>query len=249
MRSEHFYTWIGMFVVGAFALLIIGSTFFYQEYLHAKTHTYVMFFKGSLKGLSLTTPVTYRGVKIGEVKLIELTENKEKNDVIIPVYVEFSVEKTLGFSHNPIHLLISNGYIAEISKSNFLTGNAEITLIQPAHTHTYSKQETFHRYPIFPTRNTIVKATSLDESIKSANDMFIAIKQLINSKEIKQTLSASNDMAVNVDKLAVNMDQYLPSSILYFNQTMKKISDAASSIQNFTDYLARNPEALLRGKQ
>ncbi len=110
MRSEKFYTWIGLFVVGAFILMIMGSVFFYQEYKHNKLQMYVMFFKGSLQGLNSTTSITYRGVKIGEVKLIEITENKARNKVMIPVYVDFFVENNFGLTQNPIHLLISKGY-------------------------------------------------------------------------------------------------------------------------------------------
>ena len=64
MRSEKFYTKIGIFVVGAFILMIMGSVFFYQQYMHSKLQMYVMFFKGSLRGLNSTTPVTYRVVRL-----------------------------------------------------------------------------------------------------------------------------------------------------------------------------------------
>ena len=247
MRSEKFYTAIGLFVVGAIILLIMGSVFLYHEYVHSRAQMYVMFFKGSLKGLNSTTPVTYRGVKIGEVKLIEVTENKARDKVMIPVYVEFFVEKNFRFTQNPIHLLISNGYIAQVSKPNFITGVAEIELVLgDAH---HPKQITFHDYPIFPTRHTVEKSTSLDDSINSAKTTFDAIRTLVESKEVKELLKSTKDMTENLDKLANNVDKYLPQSVIYFSQTMRKITDAASSTQNLTDYLSRNPESLLRGKR
>ncbi len=48
-----------------------------------------MFFKGSLTGLEASSIVTYRGVRIGQVTAIEITENKAKSEVEIPVYVQF----------------------------------------------------------------------------------------------------------------------------------------------------------------
>lgn len=255
MRSEKFYTLIGIFVIGAFILLFLGSIFLYREYVHSKIQTYVMFFKGSLKGLNSTTPVTYRGVKIGEVTLIEITENKAQNKVMIPVFVEFFVEKNFTFTQNPIHLLISNGYIAQVSKPNFLTGNAEIELVKE-NVPTRPKQIMFHGYPVFPTKHTVEQYTTLDDSIKSANMTFEAIRKLVSSKEVKDILLSTKAMsesmtklANNLNQLTLNMDAYLPPATIYFNQTMKKIYEAASSTQNLTDYLARNPESLIRGKR
>ncbi len=248
MRSEKFYTLIGLFVVGAFILMIMGSVFFYHEYVHSKLQMYVMFFKGSLQGLNSTTPVTYRGIKIGEVKLIEVTENRARNKVMIPVYVEFFVEKNFGFTQNPIHLLISNGYIAQISKPNFITGNAEIELVK-ANDRLQIKQTMFHGYPIFPTRNKVEKDTTLDDSIKAAKLTFEAIRKLVSSQEIKDLITSTQQMAEHVDRLAINMEEYFPRSLINFNLTMKRISEAASSTQNLTDYLSRNPESLLRGKR
>ena len=248
MRQKRFYTVVGIFVVGALSLIIFGGVFFFQQYRHSKVETAVMFFKGSLQGLGSSTPVTYRGVKIGEVKLIEITENQAGNNVIIPVYVEFFVEKTLGFSKDPIRLLILNGFAAEITKPNFLTGIADIELVKatpPVHfTQTY-----FRGYPIYPTRNSVEKFTTLDDSLKAARIMFTDISQLIRSQELLQTINATHAMANSVDTFSRHLDQYAPSVVAYFNQSLKKISSAAESTQNLTDYLSRYPESLLRGKK
>ena len=248
MRSEKFYTSIGVFVVGAFILMIMAVVFFYEEYVHAQSQMYVMFFKGSLKGLNSTTPVTYRGVKIGEVKLIEITENRAMNKVRIPVYVQFFVEKNLGFTQNPIHLLMSNGYVAQVSTPNFITGNAEIELVK-MDSHTPSKDIFFNDYPVFPTRSRVEKSTTLDDSIKSAKMSFDAFRKLVTSEEVKDLIKSINHMSDSMTVLAMRMDRNLPPVMTYFNITMQKIADAASSTQNLADYLSRNPESLLRGKR
>ena len=81
MHQERYYTIVGVFVVGALALMVYASIFFYNEYLQAKKDTYVMLFKGSLLGLKTSAKVTYRGVTMGEVKLIEIVENSANTDV------------------------------------------------------------------------------------------------------------------------------------------------------------------------
>lgn len=249
MRQNRFYTLVGIFVLGSMVLMIFGATLIYKNHLQSEVQTYVMFFKGSLKGLDISTPVTYRGVKIGEVKLIEITENKAGNNVVIPVYVEFFVEKTLGFSTNPINVLIANGFVADISKPNFLTGIADIELVKVTPLPAKIQQKYFRSYPIFPSRNTVDKYSSIDDSLKAANKMFNNISELIKSKELHQTINSTRMMVDSMNELARNADQYLPSITAYLNQSLKKIGNAAESTQNLTDYLSRNPESLLRGKR
>jgi len=249
MRHNRFYTLVGVFVLGSLILLILGATLVYKNHLQSEVQTYVIFFKGTLKGLDVSTPVTYRGVKIGEVRLIEITENKAGNNVVIPVYVEFFVEKTLGFSTNPINVLIANGFVADISKPNFLTGIADIELVKLKQVPNKIVQKYFHGYPIFPSRNTVDTFNSIDDSLKSANKMFNDISELVKSRELRETIDATKSMVDSMNKLAQNTDQYLPSVSAYLTQSLKKIGNAAESTQNLTDYLARNPESLLRGKR
>lgn len=249
MRQNQFYTLVGIFVIGSMALMIIGAMLIYKTHLQSEVQTYVIFFKGSLKGLDVSTPITYRGVKIGEVKLIEITENTEGNNVVIPVYVEFFVEKTLGFSTNPVNLLIANGFVADISKPNFLTGIADIELVKVEPIPKSIKQTFFHGYPIFPSRNSLEKYDTIDESLKAANKMFHDISELVKSRELRETIDATRLMVNSINELARNTEQYLPSVTATLMQNLKKIGNAAESTQNLTDFLARNPESLLRGKR
>src|SRR5215471_9478998 len=58
---------IGGFVVGAIALLIMGAVAFGGgQYFRPKVE-WVFFFDGSLSGLEVGAPVTFRGVKVGTV--------------------------------------------------------------------------------------------------------------------------------------------------------------------------------------
>jgi ABC-type transporter Mla subunit MlaD len=249
MGQNRFYTLVGIFALGSLALMLFGGTLAYKNHLQSKIQTYVMFFKGSLKGLDVSTPVTYRGVKIGQVHSIEITENKAGNHVIIPVYVEFYVEKRSSFSKNPIHLLILNGFVADIGKPNFLTGISDIEIIQLKQIPKQIKQTYYQKYPVFPTRNTVHKVVSLGDTLKAARRMFNTINDLVQSKEMHQTIDSTKSMVDSVNALSQKIDLYLPSVVAYLNQSLKNISDAAESTQNLTDYLSRNPESLLRGRQ
>lgn len=248
MRQERLYTLVGFFIGGALILTLLTAIFLYDVYLHKKIETYVMFFKGSLKGLETSSTVTYRGVKIGEVKRIEITENISNNKIDIPVYVQFFVEKKIGLHQNPVQLLINNGYVANITKPNFLSGIADIELIQSTLKQKFIPAK-YHGYPIFPTKNKAEEYTTLDETLKAAKKAFEDISEFVNSKEIRETIDSAGAMADSFYKLANNIDQNLPTVVAYLNQSLKQISSAAYSTQNLTDYLSRYPESLLRGKK
>jgi ABC-type transporter Mla subunit MlaD len=247
MRQERFYTLLGMFVLGAISLVVVGAIFLYQEYLHSKSETYAMFFNGSLKGLSVTSPVTYRGVKIGQVTRIEITSNPKTNKVQIPVYVEFFVEKGFGKKQNPIMQLMQAGLRANITKPNLLTGIADIELIKDKE-HPKAKASIYHHYPIFPTIEVAEKPMTFNQALKAAETMLNELSTLIKSKEVKDTINSAQDMASSFSILANTIDRNVPTVVAYFNQSLKQITGAAYSTKNLTDYLSRHPESLLRGK-
>lgn len=247
MRQDKMYTLIGIFVVGAFVLLIYGSVFFYNTYLRERAETYVLFFEGSLNGLESGSIVTYRGVKIGEVTLIELTEDALRNMVDVVVYVQFFVDKAT-FRHNPIRLLIEQGFAADISKPNFLTGVASIQLIQNDRAIPV-RQAHYQGYPVFPTAHQVEKYTTLDETLESAKKTLDDVRSFVRSKEMQETVESLRQMADSFEALATNLNRNVSPFVSSFTQSLGQVSRAAYSAQNFMDYLSRYPESLLRGKR
>ena len=65
-------TAIGVFVVGALILLMVAIVVFGSGNLFKQTNKFVLYFDGSVKGLSIGAPVVFRGVSIGTVKDISL---------------------------------------------------------------------------------------------------------------------------------------------------------------------------------
>ena len=60
---------IGAFVLGAVALAVIGVILFGGGQFFSETNRYVMFFEGSVKGLSIGAPVTFIILGVGTVGL------------------------------------------------------------------------------------------------------------------------------------------------------------------------------------
>lgn len=248
MQQERLYISVGVFVLGAIILAVAGGIFIYNQYLQAKTETYVMFFKGSLNGLDATSAVTYRGVKVGEVRRIELTTTKSKTNVSIPVYVQFFVEKSFVPGESPIQVLINKGVVARIASPNILTGTASIELIPTESKQASITSRTFHGYLLFPTETNEDEESNFADTLKTARKTLNDISKFVRSQEIKETLLTIQMMAQSIDKFALLMSDQVPNAVIYFNDSLKDIARMSYSVSNLADYLTRHPEALLRGR-
>ncbi len=79
---------IGAFVVGAVVLVAVGVLIFgTAQFLVPKT-AWVANFEGSVKGLNVGAPVTFRGVKIGQVTNITVEIDAADYSIHTPVYFE-----------------------------------------------------------------------------------------------------------------------------------------------------------------
>ena len=83
-------TLIGAFVVGATALLLLAIAVFGSGKLFQTTSRYVLFFDGSISGLSVGSPVLFRGVPVGRVVEIRLTGDLDNLVFQTPVFIELN---------------------------------------------------------------------------------------------------------------------------------------------------------------
>jgi paraquat-inducible protein B len=84
---------IGLFVVGAFGLLVAALILFgSRSFLEFRPRA-VTFFHGSVAGLNVGAPVTFRGVRVGAVVDVALRVEAGSGAASIPVVMEFEPER------------------------------------------------------------------------------------------------------------------------------------------------------------
>lgn len=125
-------TVIGLFVVGALAIAVIAILVFGSGQFFKKTEEFVMFFPGSVNGLSIGAPVKFKGVTIGQVKDIKLVLRQEaiaNENLTIPVYVQTDPSKIFVDGErlemtDPDNLreLINRGMRAQLQSQSLVTG-------------------------------------------------------------------------------------------------------------------------------
>ncbi len=129
-------TAIGAFVAGALVLLFVAIAVFGSGSLFQSTTRYVLFFDSSIKGLSIGSPVMFRGVPVGRVIEIQLFGSLKDMIFQTPVFIELDekVEKSFAGPNPPISReeyfdrLIAHGFRASLTNQSLLTGQLMIEL-------------------------------------------------------------------------------------------------------------------------
>lgn len=96
--------------------------------------SFVMYFDGSVRGLSVGAPVEFKGIKIGSVKDISLEFDSENTTFRIPVSIELEPERIIQKNNNDIppyetfQTLVERGLRARLQTGSLLTGQLYVEL-------------------------------------------------------------------------------------------------------------------------
>ena len=120
-------TLIGTFVLGALGLIVAAILFFGGGALFKQRFTAVSYFPGSVAGLQTGAPVTYRGVRVGQVKSIGIRIDPNPTQSIVQVNMEIMPEavkppgSTVG-TEEALPALVERGLTAQLVMQSFVTG-------------------------------------------------------------------------------------------------------------------------------
>jgi paraquat-inducible protein B len=124
---------IGVFVLGGLALLVAGILMLGGSKLFSKQVQAVVFFEGSVRGLYVGAPVTFRGVKIGEVDGISIDVDPQSLATRIPVRLTVGSDTIrMGNDHgkhiDDVPDLVRRGLRARMILQSVVTGQTGIDL-------------------------------------------------------------------------------------------------------------------------
>ncbi|MFL5331839.1 MAG: MlaD family protein [Geminicoccaceae bacterium] len=124
---------IGLFVLGAIVLGVLGLLALGGAKLFNRGDTFTIYFDESLKGLRRGAPLTFRGVDVGQVTEIRAIYDGATGDVRVPVTVELrpgAVVLTDGAAQGraAMERLIGRGLRPRLDVQSLLTGQLLIAL-------------------------------------------------------------------------------------------------------------------------
>jgi phospholipid/cholesterol/gamma-HCH transport system substrate-binding protein len=202
---------VGAFVLVALALAVVGVLVFGSGKFFRHTVEAVMYFPGSVDGLSTGAPVKFKGVDIGTVTNIELILSSGKNGPIarIPVYVQIDPSKIITTGTglrlpNPEarEELINRGLRGQLQSQSMLTGLLFIQLDFFPDTPVIYVAKQPSDPPEIPTIPTVLEQASTQAReiindlrqvdfkgmVEQANQALASIRQLAQDPALRQAL-------------------------------------------------------------
>jgi paraquat-inducible protein B len=128
-------TAIGVFVFGGLVLALGAVVLFGNFRLFSPTTRAAVVFQGSISGLSVGAPVTFRGVRVGAVESIVLQFDPQTKTAYIPVTVQLEPDRVRVTGDDStarrvldLASLAARGLRAELNTQSFVTGQSQIDL-------------------------------------------------------------------------------------------------------------------------
>jgi paraquat-inducible protein B len=126
---------VGAFILGATGVGVAGILFFGGTRMFSDTRQAVAYFSESVAGLEVGAPVTFHGVRIGQVKNVALEFSAETMSARVPVVVEFQPDlitweggKQLAADPKDFERLVRAGLRAQLEMQSFVTGQLRVDL-------------------------------------------------------------------------------------------------------------------------
>lgn len=229
-------TLIGVFLLGATALLVIavivlGSGRFFRNTVKA-----VCFFEGSIGGLNVGAPVVFNGVRIGSVREVILRCDMGDLTTTIPVYIEIDPRRVETVGPRPrkdgfeksLRLLIDHGLKARLELQSIVTGALQLALgsypERPAKF--VGADQRYVEIPTIPTPlQEITKKLEqlpIEEIITDIATAVDGINRVLNSPEMMKTIQSVSLAAEEAKGLMLNLNSRVEPVSADLQQTMQE---------------------------
>lgn len=242
---------IGAFVLGAIALAVGGLVVFGGGKFFRHTQVWVAYFQESVKGLSVGSPVTFRGVKIGSVTDVKVVVDPKEMKVRTPVFFEIEAERftpvpgvqvTFQKGAPGAKVLVERGLRAQLETQSFVTGQLAVALDFHPDTPVVltGLNPDLLEMPTIPSEaeklTRTIENLPIDEITQSALKTIQGVDRLVNAPELKETIRSLSTAARELRELTQHMDAELRPLTTEVAKTLEVTRDTLQDTQR----LARN---------
>ena len=237
-------TIIGIFVVGAIVLIVMAVMLLGSGKFFKHRPKYVTYFKGSVKGLSVGSPVVFRGVKVGTVTEIKMRFDPKTLEMQIPVYVELGEgnleivgadERIRGqIIDEKAQELIKRGFRAQLVTQSYVTGQLMIALdfFPDTPVKLVGAEPKYTEIPSIPTTlqefQERLEKLPIEETIKDLHNAANGIDKLVNSPEITHILQSAAQGVDDATTLIHEVDRQIKPLAIDISKALAEVTDLAS---------------------
>ena len=171
---------IGSFLLSGLFLLVVGTLLLSRDSWFSQPSEYVVYFKGALDGLDVGADVTYRGVKVGSVREIRLSYDRNIKDVVMPVILRIDPRQATSKRSfdQVLEQLVQRGLRAQLQTPSLLTGKAIVALDIFPDTPGYVREQNELELPAITS-----VPSRIDQAANLLNDLVAEIRELPPSPE------------------------------------------------------------------
>jgi phospholipid/cholesterol/gamma-HCH transport system substrate-binding protein len=225
---------VGAFVLGAIALVLAAIVALSSGNWLARRDRFALYFPGSVKGLDQGAPVTFRGVKVGEVQdvqafltgrpaaLIQIEVVIEVRHNVVEVPPGQSVPADLLPSASAKDFasgLIARGIRARLKSASLLTGQKYIDLdFLPQEPARFAGLRP--RYPELPTTPTAAERLGdraeaimeklaelpLEQMLDDLRKTLVAAREVLESRDLRQAFAGANRSTRKMESTLVQVE-------------------------------------------
>ena len=248
-KPMHFK--VGVFSMLALVLLVAAVGLLASGVLFRNSEDYLLYFEGSVAGLSVGAPVVFRGVPLGRVTSISMVVHDKDESVTIPVGIDIFEENirhkgapsrvTDAVREAMIRRMVEHGLRARIAVVSFLTGQARVELDffpdTPARYHTtdFESEIPTLSSPLEEFSRALAKI-NID---KIAHNFMLALdnfNKVITSEELQGALAKIRQVA---DEASVMMRE-MPALVQSGQNALQRIESAADRAAHAMPKLSRD---------
>ena len=212
------------------------------EQSYTKKIVFVLYFDGSVRGLSVGAPVEFRGIKVGKVTDIRLEYDVLKTVFRIPVLIQIEPERVISISKNEVITddspyalltkLVEQGLRARLQTGSYLTGQLFIDL--DLHPESPMKlvgdPGKFSELPTIPTSLDEItasvthllkklQAVPIDEIGKELSETLKGVNKTVNAPEVLDSVRALKASVEGLKTLMKSLNQQVDPLAVSFQGT------------------------------
>lgn len=243
-------TAIGLFLLGALAIAVIGTVILASATWFQNRTTFISYFPESVNGLENGAPVKFQGVPVGTVTAINIQIDQRDDSFQVPVEYEIDVPRLTTPRGTYVNLgdtlvlkeQISKGLRAQLQMESFVTGLLYLELSYRSDSTPPQLEARATPWPEIPTSPSLMAAIGggagslLSEMMKILNRVNGMLAEM-NTKEINAAVVKSAqavEQLVNTPELRATMRQ-LPATTAQLNRTLAETERLASRVGGAVD--------------
>jgi len=255
MKVKANPTIVGIFVIGALAIAVLGLIFLGQSAFRGNTFKVVTYFDETVNGLELGAAVKFRGVKIGQVSELKifLTDSDQETEMASRIPVVYEIErsqlvKATGLKidlsdEEVLKTFVERGLRARIARLSFITGlmYLELDFVDPQEYPAtfYNLTEDIEEIPSFPgllaelganLTDTVNDITQID--FKGMADQLDSLLKNVNTEIEKAEIA---ELTVSMRQTADALTAFLESEdlnhmLVTADESMMKLGKLAENL-------------------